>query len=333
MSVNPIMPLLMLAGAGVALCAAAIWLMAWSLAHPPKMSDGRALWVLRRLSPADLDLPFDEIFFQVRDENGKSLKIAAWWIPHPDAQGRCAILIHGYGDAKVGVIAWAPIWHSLGFNLLVPDLRAHGESGGSVSTAGYFERHDLAQIIDDIRARKPEETRRMVLFGVSLGAAIAAAAAIKSSDIAAVVMESPYADFRGAAMAHMSRLGLPGGFIQRRAIQLAQWLTRADYAAVSPERLIPALACPLLIIESGNDPFLAPQDRTALEQAVQGRSPERGRGEIWTVPDVEHLMALSANPAAYRQRLATFLEKASISTIEIRQKLAKAVSPIDATML
>ena len=207
---SPLTFILVLLGVGAALCAVATCAMAWSLTHPPRMTDGKAAWVLRRLSPADVGLAFEEISFEVRDENGTSLKMAAWWIPHPSAKGRCAVLIHGYADAKVGAIAWAPIWHSLGFNLIVPDLRAHGESTGAVCTAGYLERHDLNQIIHDFRAARPDDARQVVLFGISLGAAVAAAVACERTDISAVIMESPYADFRQAAMAHMDRLGLPG---------------------------------------------------------------------------------------------------------------------------
>ena len=25
------------------------------------------------------------------------MDLAAWWIPHPDADGRCVVLVHGYG--------------------------------------------------------------------------------------------------------------------------------------------------------------------------------------------------------------------------------------------
>ena len=42
--------------------------------------------------------------------------------------------------------------HDFGYHVLVIDLRAHGESGGSHSTAGFFERHDLNQVINDLRA-------------------------------------------------------------------------------------------------------------------------------------------------------------------------------------
>ncbi|HEY2588285.1 MAG TPA: alpha/beta hydrolase [Tepidisphaeraceae bacterium] len=307
-----IMLVLMLIGIGAAVCLAVVFLMAWSLTHPPRMTDGKAAWVLRRLSPGDLGLPFEELAFDVRDENGSPLKIAAWWIPHDRAEGRCAVLIHGYADAKVGAIAWAPVWHSLGFNLLVVDLRAHGESGGSVCTAGFRERHDLAQVINELRTLRPDQTRQIVLVGISLGAAVAAAAAMETSDVSAVVMESPYADFSRAAMAHMDRQGAPGRPLQRAAIRLAEWLTRADYDAVRPSELVARVPCPVLIIESGNDPFLASDDRAAFQEAVAKRSPEQGPSEIWIVAGVEHLMAISADPQAYCDRLRRFLRQALI---------------------
>lgn len=304
--------LLMLVGVGAATCATVVFLMAWSLTHPPRMTDGKAAWVLRRLSPADLGLPFEEIAFEVRDELGRPLKIAGWWVPHPHAEGRCAVLVHGYADAKVGAIAWGPVWHSLGFNLLVLDLRGHGESGGSVCTAGFREAHDLAQVVNEMRASRPDQTRQVVLAGISLGAAVAAATAVETPGIAAIVMESPYADFRRAAMAHMDGLGAPGRMLQRAAIRLAEWLTRAEYDAVRPVDLVARVPCPVLIIESGNDPFLAAEDRAAFQRAIASRPSEQGEGEIWTVNDVEHLMALSAGPEAYRDRLRRFLLDASV---------------------
>src|SRR5213082_2292662 len=112
------------------------WLMARFLLRPPRMTDGKAAWVLKRLTPLDIGLSFTPISFSVRDELSKeTLQIAAWWIPHENSD-KSAVLLHGYADAKVGAIAWAPLFHELGYNILALDLRAHGESAGKISSGG-----------------------------------------------------------------------------------------------------------------------------------------------------------------------------------------------------
>lgn len=305
--------MLMLLGAAAASGIAIVALMAWALTHPPRMTDGKAAWVLRRLAPSDLGLSFEEMRFEAREPSGKCLSIAAWWIPHPYSDGRCAMLIHGYADAKVGAIAWAPVWHSLGFNLIVPDLRAHGESGGRICTAGCMERTDLVQVIDELRAQKPAETRRLVLFGASMGAAVAAATAIDAANIAAVVLDSPYADFHRAAMAHMNRIGAPGRLLQRLAIRLSEWLTHADYDSVSPANLIGQIPVPVLLIEASDDAFLAAEDRQALRRGIAAHAPEAGPAQIWTAEGAGHLMAISKDPESYRRTLAQFLAIASLA--------------------
>src|SRR5438270_822164 len=138
---------------GLVLVGIMVLLMARGILQPPRMTDWKAIYRLHRLSPGDLGLSFDNQNFNVRDaRTNRPLHIAGWWIPHPAAAGRCAILIHGYADAKVGAIAWAPLLHEMGLNILAIDLRAHGDSGGHFSTGGYFERDDVNQVIDQLFA-------------------------------------------------------------------------------------------------------------------------------------------------------------------------------------
>ncbi len=118
---------------GAALCAVVIYMMARMLLKPPRMNDGKALVVLQRLLPSDLGLEFEELSFDIRDEaTGEPVRIAAWWIGAKAAVNRTILLIHGYGDAKVGAIAWAPLFQQMGWNILAIDLRAHGDSGGAI---------------------------------------------------------------------------------------------------------------------------------------------------------------------------------------------------------
>lgn len=294
-------------------------IMGYLLLRPPRMSDGKAIWLLKRLTPNDLDLPFEPMEFRVTDERNQSpLKLAAWWIPHPHAQGRCAILLHGYADAKVGAIAWAPVFHALAHNILVLDLRAHGESDGRITTAGFYEQHDLDQVINQLRARRPGETRHLTLFGASTGAAVAAATAARRNDLTAVILDSPFADFRRAAMAHFDLLGLPGAPVQRLALRLAEWMSGANFATVSPAATIPNIPCPVMLIHCETDPFSGEDDQDLLRTAIDARA--NPADAYWRVDGCAHLMAACADPDLYRQRIADFLSTATPVTAGTRSQ-------------
>jgi pimeloyl-ACP methyl ester carboxylesterase len=285
-------------------CGATVILLAWSFIRPPRMTDGKAAWVLKRLSPGDLGLGFEEVAFDVRDgRTGQTIRIAGWWIAHPRADGRTVLLIHGYADAKVGAIAWAPAWHTLGWNILAIDLRAHGESGGISCSGGYFEREDVSQVIDQLRARRPAETKRLAIFGASFGAAVAVATAALRDDIDALVLDSPPPHFSVAAALNMQRLGAPAGILRRLAVRLAQSVTGAKYDEIAPVKLLPTLSCPVLLIAPELDPLLEHGAAAKLRNALPPS------GEYWSLPETSHLMAFPADPDEYITRLGAFLSE------------------------
>jgi len=312
-----LMLLFILAITGLPVAAIVIVLMAHTLLRPPRMNDGKAAYVLKRLSPGDLELVFEDAFFDVRDERtGNTIRLTGWWIPHASAGGKCAILVHGYADAKVGAIAWAPTFHSLGWNILAIDLRAHGESEGTQSTAGFFERHDLNQVINQLRVARPRGTRQVVLFGVSLGAAVVAAAAATRDDLAAVILESPFADFITAVKTHAAHMGMPGALFQNLSIRLAERLSGAAFNEIRPIDLIPKIPCPLLVIQSAGDPFLPTGDDERIRRAVASRPESFGPSACRTLP-ADHAMALAHDPERYRRMLHDFLADAMSNANEV----------------
>src|SRR5688500_19494921 len=80
------------------LCAGVVLGMASMLLKPPRMTDGKATYVLQRLSPEDLGLAYEHVRFEVRAASGGKLKIAGWWIPPRERTGKCVVALHGYGD-------------------------------------------------------------------------------------------------------------------------------------------------------------------------------------------------------------------------------------------
>lgn len=300
--------LLMLIAVGVLLVAALVVIMARGLVRPRRMTDGKAIYVLKRLSPGDLAMPFEDVRWRVRDSaGGGEISIAGWWIPHPAGSRRTCVIVHGYADAKVGGIAWAPTWRDLGFNVLAIDLRAHGESGGTYTTAGYLEREDLSQVIDQLRAARPNQAEQVVLFGISLGAAVVAAVGAMREDLAAVVMESPYGHFVRAAARHGRAMGMPLVRFQPMIARLAGWMTGADYDQVAPVNLIGQVRCPLMLIHSADDPLIDPADVQALRDAVAQRDPARRPSIYWEAPEAYHVMGLAVDPEGYRHQLAAFI--------------------------
>lgn len=304
------MLLIVLLASLVSVILVTLFIMAREILSPPRMTDGKAAYVLKRISPGDLGMAFEDRRYSVRDErSGKPLELASWWIPHPAGGEKTVVLIHGYADAKVGSIAWAPTWRSLGYHILAMDLRAHGDSDGTHTTAGFFERKDLDQILNQLRAQNPQQTQEIVLFGISLGGLAALATAELRQDVTAVVLDSPVVSFRHGVAKQIDLLGLPLPSMLPAIIGIAKWLSGADLDLIQPLKLLGTLRCPIFVIQSGNDQFVGPADAALIEAAVLSRGAELPTGDVWIVPDIAHLMALPADAAAYQSRLDQFLRK------------------------
>jgi pimeloyl-ACP methyl ester carboxylesterase len=324
-----LLSLLTFAAVGAALVAFVAVKIAQSLLRPPRMTDGRAMYFLRRLSPGDLGLPFETMKFTVRDESRgqrsrdvrATIDLAAWWMPNANANGRCAVLLHGYADAKVGAIAWAPLFHQLGFNVVALDLRAHGESGGRHSTGGCFERHDVKQVIEQLAVARPNDAKQVILFGASLGAAVALATAElierdgapDDGRLVGLVLDSPFRDYARAAEAQVELLGAPTTFAMPLAVRIAHLISGARFDELDAARMIRDLRVPIFMIESGQDVLVGEHDLRALAEAMQSRSHRSPRDMTWRVEGAPHLLALSREPEEYRRRLAQFVDARTVA--------------------
>ena len=79
-----------------------------------------------------------------------------------------AITVHGYTNKAESMSAMAYKYHSLGYNILMPDLRGHGKSEGSYVGMGWHDRLDILKWIDLII--KENKDAKILLHGISMGA-------------------------------------------------------------------------------------------------------------------------------------------------------------------
>lgn len=80
-----------------------------------------------------------------------------------------AITVHGYTNEAGFMSAMAYKYFSMGYNLIMPDLRGHGESEGDYIGMGWHDRLDIMKWIDFIV--KEDREAEILLHGVSMGAA------------------------------------------------------------------------------------------------------------------------------------------------------------------
>lgn len=105
-----------------------------------------------------------DVFITSRD----GLRLHGLWIPAVDAKGTM-ILFHGYRSTYLVDFSVAlDFYHSMGFNLLIPDQRSHGQSEGKYITFGVKESEDA---LGWIRYHNRELSQvPVILSGLSMGA-------------------------------------------------------------------------------------------------------------------------------------------------------------------
>lgn len=86
--------------------------------------------------------------------------------------GATALVIHGLTISKAWFLSLGEDLARAGWDVVLPDLRAHGDSGGKYTTWGALEKYDMKEIVD---ALIDEEliAPRIYALGGSLGGCVA----------------------------------------------------------------------------------------------------------------------------------------------------------------
>ena len=126
--------------------------------------------------------------------DSEGVKLKGWLFRGPAPRRGTIIYLHGSADNRASGVYLGERFLARGFDVLMYDSRAHGESEGSNCTYGFYERKDLIRAIDLVPA-KP-----VVALGASLGAAVALQAAPEDPRIATVISVATFSDLRMVAI-------------------------------------------------------------------------------------------------------------------------------------
>ncbi|MGQ0503808.1 MAG: alpha/beta hydrolase [Myxococcaceae bacterium] len=225
------------------------------------------------------------------------IPLRGWY--RPTSNSAAIVLAHGWGESRTELLKEAESLSASGFGVLLFDLRAHGESGGSISTMGERERADVLAAVEFVAKQEGVDERRIGAVGFSIGAAAVVRAAAVDGRLRAMVLLSPVDDFESDMRFDFQDSGWLGQWLALRTFAKAG----VDVAGFKPiEDLRRTRARRVMLVYGEREP--QPDMVERMSQAAPAGS------ELWIVPDAGHGDFLRAAGDAYLERLRRFLERA-----------------------
>ncbi len=244
---------------------------------------------------------FEEIEFTSRD----GIALRGWWIPAKTSRQteRTLIICHGIAANRSLFLPFVEVGDWLDANVLMFDLRGHGDSGGRTITLGYREKDDILAAVAFARREKSPCAREVIGLGISLGAAsLAEASALADPPLDAVILDSSFTstrDMTHAVLGHFPSSSHP--WLLTLGTPLADWHAGCAMMSVSPEDSIARLRSPVLFLHSRGDPLI-PSDH-AVRLHATARTQKRLR--IFDLPG--HCDAFFASKQQYRAEVTAFV--------------------------
>lgn len=253
--------------------------------------------------PGDVKL-WSEDFVITTDEG---YRLYGWFIDAEKEYKGTIIYLHGVGDNKMSGLPLAKLFHDRGFNVVMYDSRAHGESEGKYCTFGYYEKYDVVKAIDWTIEHERVNGRvggRIGVFGTSMGAAIAIQAAGIEHRIEAVVAEGCFTNLRTITVDYQKRLlRLPWHFLRNIAIKRAEGMAKFRHHDVSPLKAVPGVRAPILFIHGTADTYIKYQYSQKLYAAAN--QPK----ELFLVDFANHTDVHSVGKSEYEEKIIGFFER------------------------
>jgi len=251
---------------------------------------------LADFTPADMGLAYEEISFP-----GDGITIRGWFVP--GTRGKALILVHGTPGERSAMLPYGLALHREGYSLLLFDLRAHGQSGGDITTLGYREPKDMLGAVAFLKEQR--RVNSIGALGTSLGAVVVLQAAALSADIKAVVADGAFATLQ-EVINEQRRRGPWLLFLAMPLVQMfGEWQGGFRAGQVRPIDAVGQIAPrPALFIHGLRDDFIPyPHSIRLYEAAGEPK-------QLWLVPQAYHSGARAVDPAEYDRRVRAFFEKA-----------------------
>ena len=237
-------------------------------------------------TPVAYGAAFEDVRIPVRDKNGSG-ELDAWWIPCPDPAAKVLVFFHGNAENVSANVEHAVRLNHYGFSVLLPDYRGYGRSSGGFPSESsvYTDAEATWRYLVEQRHIHPKD---IVIYGHSLGGAVAVELASHHSDAAGLITESTFTSTVDVA----DRDSLFRMFPLRLIVT-----QRFDSI-----RKVPALKMPYLVVHGTGDQIIPYH----MSERLFGAAP--GPKRLLLVPRADHDDCAAVDPKGYEAAVRQFLQ-------------------------
>ena len=230
------------------------------------------------------------------------LKLSGEYALNFEPTNRWAITVHGYRGSHAQMFTFAAYFGRQGYNVLMPDLRGCGESGGDFIGMGWPDRLDMLEWIGWIIQRDPDA--QIVLHGISMGGATVMMTAGESlpPQVKAIVEDCGYTSVWDIFRDEMDVIfHLPAFPILHTASLISSWRAGYSFSEASSLEQVKKATVPMLFIHGEKDNFVHTEMVYPLYEACPTEK------KLLVVEDAGHGSSYSINPELYFDTVFDFL--------------------------
>ncbi len=239
-----------------------------------------------------------------RIQSFDNLDLHATILPGADPNRTWVIICHGYNGHGLQMLEPANEFYRRGYNVLLPDARGLGRSGGKYTGMGWLDRVDILAWIKEINLR--HSPVNIFLYGVSMGGAtvLMTSGELLAGNVRAVVSDCSYSSVMDEFTHQLDKLfDLPAFPIVNCAslvtrIRAGYWLGEANAV-----RQVAKSTTPTLFIHGSNDTFVPVWMVDALYEAAAAPK------EKLIIDGAGHAGSASTDSSLYWRTIDSFLAK------------------------
>lgn len=275
---------------------------AWTLGHPHADA-------LQSNPMLAVGLPYENVSFSSKTG---AAPLTGWYIPSAVASAKTIVFSHSYAGNREE--PWMPMYklteelHNKKYNVLMFDYGYVSSQSKHAFTAGVKESQEL---LGAIAYSKQRGAKQIIVWGFSMGAGTALQAALQTTDISAMILDSTFVTTPDTMFHNVKKMiNLPEAPSKWILRMLFPFVNGVGFDQIPYQKVLTtAYTAPIFFIHGKED------ERSPYEiiQHLANNQKANAESELWLKPDAKHELVYDSDPQTYFQKTMDFLDKVSLN--------------------